>query len=194
MFTIPSTVLRTQFVVEFVFNFIALLIQISLLYRICVNGLSRQLSGNLLINIIFWLIVSAAGALHTGYMIHFFAFEPYWGPAVLWTGSFYYAALTCLSISILFLLLERIYSLNAPVSFNRNREFLVRLTIGITIGVGLFVQFISPIRESVDQITLCPVFTCLLVRYRGYLMATPRIICCFLNVFLAFVCWRKISA
>ncbi|KAI6224749.1 hypothetical protein M3Y95_00785300 [Aphelenchoides besseyi] len=195
MFMASNLMLRSQFVIEFVFYFIAMLIQISLLYRIYTTSLYKQLSTNLIINIIFWILVSAAGSLHTGYMIRFFQFgPPYWGPAVLWTGSFYYASLTSVSITVFFLLLDRIYSLNAPVSYSRHRKLFVRLTIGVALGVGTLVQFVVPIMElPIEETTLCPVFTCLLVKHRGYLMVAPRVVCGIFNVYLAYICWRKIA-
>ncbi|KAI6217243.1 hypothetical protein M3Y95_01229900 [Aphelenchoides besseyi] len=140
--------------------------------------------------------MSASGVVHFTYMF-VVGSQPgsYSTSMVFWTGIAFQAFSVSLSMSVSFLLVDRIAVLKKPISYVQSRKRFVVLTM-ITITVsGLFVFFSNWYSEfPLSEFTDCPTIACLLVKSTAIFISLPKGIFGLCNVILALMFWHQLVA
>ncbi|KAI6216921.1 hypothetical protein M3Y95_01247500 [Aphelenchoides besseyi] len=122
--------------VLFVIVWITFVSQFELLHRQGKLRSSDRLSGNILLNILLWTITAAVGIVYSGYLV--FSPQPRYGYFIFVSGILWIAFSSAASMSVFFLLIDRIEILVRPVGYLRSRSNFLTITIVFCVGITIF--------------------------------------------------------
>ncbi|KAI6179988.1 hypothetical protein M3Y98_00670900 [Aphelenchoides besseyi] len=180
--------------VLFVAVWITFLSQFELLHKQRKLRSSDRLSGNILLNILLWTITAAAGIVYSGYLV--FSPQPRYGYFIFVCGVLWIAFSSATSMSVLFLLIDRIEILVRPVGYLRSRSNFLAITIVFLRGhndlrcrhVDLDRTAHRPgfvIRVEQQALIDCTTFGCVLTRNHAVVINVVKVIIGFSNMFVS---------
>ncbi|KAI6240542.1 hypothetical protein M3Y99_00449100 [Aphelenchoides fujianensis] len=170
--------------------------QSHLLIRIFQTPVRKQISPHLLLNIFLWILVALAGIWHAGYMA--LASGDYYSTVlVLTSGAAMHSVVTPLSVSVFFLLLERVMILGGPGNvFQRHKRRLLVVNALVCFGVWFYVFFFTMLMETPveEEFTNCTTFACVNTHSRVLYGQYIKVGNCLCNAVLAVAFAFKIAA
>ncbi|KAI6180005.1 hypothetical protein M3Y98_00672600 [Aphelenchoides besseyi] len=170
--------------VLFVAVWITFLSQFELLHKQRKLRSSDRLSGNILLNILLWTITAAAGIVYSGYLV--FSPQPRYGYFIFVCGVLWIAFSSATSMSVLFLLIDRIEILVRPVGYLRSRSNFLAITIVFCVGITIFdVVMLIWTELPIDRVSYCTTFGCVLTRNHAVVINVVKVIIGFSNMFVS---------
>ncbi|KAI6185998.1 hypothetical protein M3Y98_00085000 [Aphelenchoides besseyi] len=190
-----SLLICGQYMFQFFAFTVALICYFTLLHRIFTTNLRNQISQCFLVNIYFWISTCTFGIVHSAYMKKFgLIATEYSSSTLFWTATFHYSCLSAVSITVIFLLLERLRFLHLSANYANRLRLFVLTQIGCASTVVLIIFVVVPIIElPLPEITDCSSYGCILTKTSGLFNVIPKAVCGITNVILALLFIRKMA-
>ncbi|KAI6203882.1 hypothetical protein M3Y94_00608400 [Aphelenchoides besseyi] len=170
--------------VLFVIVWITFVSQFELLHRQRKLRSSDRLSGNILLNILLWTITAAVGIVYSGYLV--FSPQPRYGYFIFVSGILWIAFSSAASMSVFFLLIDRIEILVRPVGYLRSRSNFLTITTVFCVGITIFdVVMLIWTELPIDKVSYCTTLGCVLTRNHAVVINLVKMIIGFSNMFVS---------
>ncbi|KAI6217007.1 hypothetical protein M3Y95_01244900 [Aphelenchoides besseyi] len=196
---VPTTVTPLaygEYVYQMFASLLAFVLHFVVIYKLWKYSIQKQLSLNLVVNVVFWIFAMFASFLYSCIMVGLGSTSEnlYKTQLVFWFGTLLSAMSGAVSISIAFLTLDRIYLLQMPVQYHYQRRRFIFATIVMSLSIIVFIVVLLPIVEMpLPELTACPSYSCLLKESRGMVTTAPKMFIGLLNTILAIVLYRKLK-